>query len=257
MSTPIFQEGPEPLKVTPLIDPDRRMTAEDIAKIHKAMEATGGNRRAAAEILGIEKSRVDYAVAHNPALAAKWKVTAALLDGETNVNEITTISRKPPEPLALTQQERTVVALTVQERTLNKSLAKLGFKGKEIEAISSVEEFAGAHFDQTLSIMHGGLLKSAMRLMLLAENIEQRYLQDEGLGEKDRNWWWNQYFRILEKLRDMNEQTNKAALTKALIEIKKKGNNGLGKPGFSSGGMAIQINAPNSTIKTGDLPISE
>lgn len=221
-----------------------RVTAEDIAKINKALEASGGNRAAAAEIIGMAVGRLTSAVNSNPALSARWHTNNDLLDGKTNINPITAINRTPPKPLDLAPSQKMAIELTVGEKKLNRSLAKLGFKSAEIQAISSVEEFAGQHFEETLSIMHGGLLKSAMRLMLLAERIEQTYLQEDDLEPKERDFWWKAYFEILEKLRSMNEQTNKAALTKALIEMKRKeseGGNPRGKPGFQPL-SAVQIN---------------
>lgn len=217
----------EPEAPEPLINPGRK-TAEDIAKINAAMEAAHGNTADAADILGIERNRLRALIQSHQGLSARWTVSTETLEGETKINDITAINRVPPKPIALTEREKVAVALTVQDRKLNKSLRKLGFGQSEVEAISSVEEFAGQHFEETLTIMHGGLLKSAMRLMMLAEKIERQYLQDEGLEERDRKWWWDQYFRIIEKLRDMNEQTNKAALTKALIELKKKESEGGG-----------------------------
>lgn len=229
-----------------------RLTSEDIAKINKALEACNGGVAAAADVLGMTAHRVSYAITHNPSLNARWKSSSAVLNGETVINPVTTINRTPPQPLNLTPVQQQAVELSVTDRKLTRSLHKLGFKQQEIQAISSVEEFAGQHFEQTLSIMHGGLLKSAMRLMLLAEKIERDYLQDPVMEEKDRKWWWGIYFEILEKLRGMNDQTNKAALTKALIEIKKKDQNGLGKPGFSPHTTtAIQINVRDTdSVKT-------
>lgn len=206
------------------------------------MEACDGNRKAAAEVLGMPYQKLVETVVKVPALYARWGNDKEVLGGEVMVNPVTTINRVPPHPLQLTPAQRTAAALSVQEKRLNKSLARLGFKRTEIEAISSVEQFAGRHFEQTLSIMHGGMLRSAMRLMIMAQRIEDTYLQDEGLDEKDRKYWWDTYFRILESLRDFNDQTNKASLTKAIIALKKKEGNGLGKPGFSTPAVAIQIN---------------
>lgn len=228
------------------------VTAEDIARAHKALEAAKGDRKFAAEILGIEPGRLAMWIARYPQLHAQWSGERPTQLGEVKVkDEIDAVARTLPKPLALTEPQRMAIALEMNEKKLNKSLAKLGFKQNEITAISNVEEFAGEHFQSTLSIMHGGLLKSAMRLMLLAERIESTYLQDESLEERDRKYWWDTYFRILEKLRDFNEQTNKAALTKALIEMKKKeSGGGMSKPGFSPQ-TAIQINVPSgSSIKT-------
>jgi hypothetical protein len=229
-----------PLPNIPVPEVGSRVSGEEIVRINRALEITKGNMTAAAKLLGVPITRVKDAVKNIPALEI-WKrdeiaVTTTPVESSIEVE----VNRVLPPEIALSPSEKRAQALVVTERNLNKSLSRLGFKSTEIEAISSVDEFAGQHFEQTLSIMHGGMLKSAMRLMLLVERIEQTYLQDESLDEKDKRWWWDIYFRILENLRLMNDQTNKAALTKAMIEIKKKESreNKLGKPGFTP----IQIN---------------
>lgn len=232
-------------------------TPEAIAKLNQVLEATGGSRTAAAELLEIPVSRVKSMIELVPALKSKWLSTAELMHGEGEVNDTNSITRTPPKEVALSQSQKVAAALTVQEKNLKRSLGKLGFKHNEIEAISAVEEFAGQHFKETLSVMHGGMLKGAMRLMMLADQIESKYLQDDGMDEKDRRWWWNTYFQILESLRSMNDQANKAALTKAMIEIKEKesrmGTRQDGKPGFSPL-TAVQVNVTGAKDVTVSQP---
>lgn len=254
-----YTTPPEPEPPKPLVTRER-LTAEDIAKINRALEAMLGDRKNAAELLGMSLNRINAAIENHPALSARWKTTNALLDGNTKADLSPMANRRAPVPLALSPADRIAVELTVSEKKMSKSLAKLGFNHKEIEAISSVEEFAGQHFKDTLSIMHGGLLKSAMRLMMLSERIERTYLQDDKLSEKDRRYWWDIYFRTLEKLRDFNEQTNKAALTKALVELKEKEAAGGGmkntKPNFAplsamqvniTGAKDVKVTTPNDS----------
>jgi hypothetical protein len=244
----------------PVVTTRKPLTAEDIAKINRAMEACEGDQKAAAEILGMDKTRLAQAVQRVPSLSARWKHSAGIAAGEL-VTQSDEVNRTTPKELALTSSERMAIELSVTEKKLNRSLVKLGFRQKEIEAISAVEEFAGNHFQQTLSIMHGGLLKSAMRLMLLAERIESTYLQDDHMEERDRKYWWDTYFKILEKLRDFNEQTNKAALTKALIEIKRKEAEGGGvkntKPSFQPL-SAVQVNVTGAKdVKVSHSPLDD
>lgn len=232
-----------------MVEPFDRVTVEEIAQINKALEATEGDFQAAADILGCTRNRIAHAVQRQPALTARWRSDKALVDGKTAIDSITTINRIKPKPLELAPQQRLAIELSINEKKMNRSLAKLGFRAAEIQAISSIEEFAGQHFEETLSIMHGGLLKSAMRLMLMAERIERDYLQGDIEDPKERGFWWDTYFEILEKLRSMNEQTNKAALTKALIEIKRKeaegGGQRSGKVGFQPL-SAVQINVTST-----------
>lgn len=238
--TPDLSQDPRPLPEIPIPEAGSRVSAEEIVRLNRALEITKGNLTAAAKMLAVPITRVKDAVRTIPALEIWRKDEVTLTTTPVEASIDVEVNRVLPETLALSQAEKRAQALMVTEKNLNKSLTRLGFKSTEIEAISAVDEFAGQHFEQTLSIMHGGMLKSAMRLMLLTERIEKEYLQDEGLDEKDKRWWWDVYFRILENLRMMNDQTNKAALTKAMIEIKKKEAqaNKLGKPGFTP----IQIN---------------
>lgn len=236
--------------------------AEDVAKVNSALELTNGDRKAAAELLGAPVGRINSLITNDHSLRARWQISDASAAGETEINDVTIVDREQPKVLALTEEEKRSIALASQEKKLNKSLAKLGFKTKEIEAISSVESFAGQHFQETLSIMHGSMLKSAMRLMLLAERIEQDHLQNDALDEKERKWWWDCYFRILEQMRHMNSETNKAALTRSLIDLKRKEKDTLGKPGYSTPGVLIQVNNNGnksnvSAGQTGEPPPQE
>lgn len=234
---------PQLVEEIPVPQPSTRITAEEIVRINRALEITKGSLNSTAKLLGVPRNRIQSAVADHESLK-HWRTEASLLAGKTPIelDPVEEVNRKLPETLALSAAEKRAQALVVQEKNLNKSLTRLGFGHKEIEAISAVEEFAGQHFETTLSVMHGGMLKSAMRLMILVEKIEREYLQDENLDEKGKKWWWDIYFRILENLRLMNDQTNKAALTKAMIEIKKKETGKAGKLGFTP--VQINFNPP-------------
>lgn len=245
MDTSTFPIQPE--LPTPVLS-DKKATVEDIARLNATLELTKGDRKAAANILGTSLTRINGLIATYHSLSTRWRISDKVAAGETEINDVTTIDREENKAIALTEEEKRSIALASQEKKLNKSLAKLGFKSQEIEAISSVESFAGQHFQETLSIMHGSMLKSAMRLMLLAERIEQEHLQNEGLDERERKWWWDCYFRILEQMRHMNSETNKAALTRSLIDLKRKEKDTLGKPGYSTPGVMIQVN--NNGAKT-------
>ncbi len=233
-------------------------TPEEIAKLNNVLEAVNGDRADAMRVLDWPPHRVNNMISNVPALFAKWRRTNELMHGEVATTPEAAIERTPPKELALTPSEKMAAALVVQEKYLKRSLAKLGFKSHEVEALSAVEEFAGQHFKETLSVMHGGMLKGAMRLMMLADRIERDYLQDENLDEKEKRWWWDTYFRILESLRSMNDQANKAALTKAMIEIKEKesrtGMTISGKPGFTPLTSAVQVNVTGADKVTVNQP---
>lgn len=236
----------------PLIPKTGPTAPSDLVKVNAALEEVKGDRTLAARLLGVDKGRVEALIKWNPTLKNRWAEKPSEPADAPALTEDQMITRVQTEPLAKSNEEKMAVALVMSERKMSKSLRKLGFGATEIDAISSIEEFAGAHFSETLSIMHGGMLKGAMRLMMLSDRIEQTYLQDDTLEDKDRRYWWDTYFRILESLRSMHDQANKAALTKAMIDIKKNEGKGGGKPGFSPL-SAIQINVTdknNVTIVT-------
>lgn len=222
-----------------------RLTPNELAVIDKALTEAEGDRGIAAKLLGVAYVQISQAISRHPVLRSQWiqkddnyvspvpSDSARLVDRHAP-GEVSTEDELRAE--ALTKIENKLVAVG-PNKELNKSLAKLGFRTAEIEKLSSMEDFAGQHFTKTLSLLHGGIVRGAARLMLLMEEIEEEYLMDDTLSTSDRNFWWDSYFKIIESLRSLTEQSNRAAVTRALV--KQKGNSpGLGKPGFS----AIQIN---------------
>jgi hypothetical protein len=217
------------------------ITAEVIADTNAALEKTQGNVIAAAQILGVSKNRVYNIINTTDAMRAKWGK-----GNDASAPSPQDIVDRPPLPREVSPAQATAAALAGQEKKLDKNLRGLGFSKDEITAISSVEDFAGSHFQESLKILHGGMVKCTMRLMLLAEKIYNDYLTDPDMDPKELDRWWGRYFQILENLRESNDASNRAALTQAMVALKKaeaKNANGPGKPGF---GRAINITPPSN-----------
>lgn len=231
-----------------------RLTPNELALIDKALVASEGDRAKAAKLLGVAYVQISQAISRHPVLRSQWLqkddnyVTpvpseSPRLTDRHAPGEVTTDDEVRAD--ALTNVEKKLVAVG-PNKELNKSLQRLGFKGAEIEKLTTMEEFAGQHFTKTLSLLHGGIVRGAARLMLLMEEVEQEYLMKDDLSASDRSFWWDQYFRIIESLRALTDQSNKAAITRALV--KQKGNApGLGKPGFT----ALQVNVDARSTKNG------
>lgn len=224
-----------------------RLKPDDIAKIDKAMTEADGSRAGAAKLLGVAYVQISQAISRHPILRASWlqKDDNYITPVESDSPRLT--NRHPPLEVSvktddeirageLTKIENRTIAVG-PDKALSRSLHKLGFRAAEVEKLLTVEEFAGQHFTKTLSLMHGGVVKASIRAMLLLEKIEEEYLQDENLSEKDRIFYWDVYFRLLESLRALGSQADKAAITRALINQRKNAP-GLGKPGFT----AVQVN---------------
>jgi hypothetical protein len=217
------------------------ITDDDVKMLDAALEKAHGVQSTAARILCRSEEWVRRVIKITPALQARWSPHTPNQEVKTAAD----IADRPDLPKPLMPAEKMALALVGQEKKLRGSLSKLGFSEKHQQSILNIEEFAGQHFRETLSIVHGGLVKGFLRLTFMAEHIEEVYLQDDGLDDSQKKFWWNNYFRILENLRAMNDQVNKAALTQAMIDIKEKQAKGGMKPGFTS---LTQINVGERTV---------
>ncbi len=213
------------------------ITDQVIAETNRALDATAGHVSAAARLLNVKPERVYNIINSDPSMRAKWSKSKSV--GPVAGTEVLD---RPEAPPALAPAVEAAVAMIGQETKLTKSLSRLGFSKKEVNAISEFESFAGQHFQESLKILHGGMLKNAMSLMILAEQIRSEYLFNEDIDPITRDRWWDLYFKTLEEIRLMNDQANKAALTQAMIVLKERESKEgrLGKPGL--GPVMVQIN---------------
>lgn len=214
------------------------ITPEVIEQLNRALEATEGSPTAAAKVLGVPATRVYNIINHSPVLKARW--------GKGVEQPIVDVVDRPELPVAVPPANQMAVSLTNQEKKLDRGLSKLGFSREEVTAISEIEEFAGSHFQSTLKILHGGMVKSSVRLLLLAEQIYQEYLKDPDpeMDPRDLNRWWDRYFTIQQHLRETNDAANRAALTQAMVALKRKeaaNGSGPSKPGF---GPTVNVTPP-------------
>ncbi len=240
--------------VTPQSKP-APITDDDIATLDACLEKCSGSHAMAARVMNKPEDWVRRVIKANPALQARWSLHTKGQDVKT---EADTVDR-PALPKTIIPAEQYAAALIGQEKKLGQSLKKLGFSEQQRDAILNIEAFAGQHFQETLSVVHGGLVKGFLRLIFMSESIEEKYLQDEGMSESDKRFWWNNYFRILENLRAMNDQVNKAALTQAMIDIKKKQSQGGAKPGFTALTQVnisrdIPVNVTSTTVTPPNVP---
>ena len=230
------------------------ISEEDILKAHTCLKETQGDLEDAALLMGITKDKLKEIIEGSPVLNSVYGKRRKDIPYEPEQGAARSDLPSPiPNPPAVRMAE----AMVVQEASLGQPLAALGFNPTEVKNILSIEEFAGNHFDRSLSMLHGGMVKTSLRLIFQAQEIERKYLNDPSLEQKDRDSWWEIYFRILENLRKQNEQASKAALTRALIKGQKNGRPA--QPGFQSAGNLIQITNPqnvtvNDPKSTGRAP---
>lgn len=238
----------------PLIPKEGEISEADVVKIHKALEATEGRLPPAAELLGVSYERLKMLVDGTKRLRSQWRKDKRD-PNDPPLQPEDLLDRKAPRAVVLTQDEKNALALKMQNRKhLTKSLARLGFNDKQLESVTAIEEFAGQHFNETLTILNGGCVRQSIQLMFTAQHLEQTYLQREDLKDADRKFWWDTYFRILENIRMMNDSAQKAALTRAMIDIKKQQVAAQGKAGFGVPTVAIQINDAKTVTTTQQPP---
>lgn len=216
---------------------------EEIVKAHTYLKEAEGEIPDAALLMGVSESHLREVIASSPVLSSIYGKSRKNIPYQPEQQA----SRSLPPAITQPPAIRMADAMIVQEEEIQRPLTKLGFNAREAKEILSIEEFAGNHFDRSLTMLHGGMVKTTLRLIFQAQEIEEKYLRDESLEQKDRDSWWDIYFRILENIRKQNDQAQKAALTRALIKGQKK--SGPGKPGFTPG-VAIQVNNPTSVNVT-------
>lgn len=217
------------------------ISEDDILKANTFLKEVDGNIEEAALLMGVKTEELEDLIDESPVLKSMYGKDRKAIP----YDDAKKAARQLPPALTNPPSVRIAEALVTQENQLSVPLTNLGFSPTEAKDIVSIEEFAGQHFDRSLAILHGGMVKTAMRLIFQASEIEKKYLQDPSLEQKDRDSWWEIYFRILENIRKQNDQAQKAALTRAMIKSQKQNK---GKPGFQSGvpSVAIQVNNPSS-----------
>ena len=204
---------------------------------HKAMLESGGNKSLACEILGWNLYKLNKAIEQHRDLRERWEPDSEvpLVTPEESAGRTATGLPESPESLkrkdlALRDNQLTQ-SIERQDKALAKSLAAVGIKDEEAELVMSFEKFVGGHFASTIDILHGGLVKNSVDLMMVLKDIKENKLSKD-LTTEEAEFWYKIYLECHDRLMKEADTANKAALLRATVASKLSGDGPAKKPGF-------------------------
>lgn len=229
-----------------------------------AMEKAGGDRKKAAEILGIAIGSLDQRIARHEPLKVKWGGWSAPSSPPESVTLSRPIIPAIPErqlPVIKDNNEAIAAAMDAEDDRIRQGVQKLGLNDVELNMAMAFQSFQRRHFTTSFDLLGGGITKQFISLCTEIEAINKRLAG--GFEEVDSDGKPVKLTPTMEAiLREdrakllviqvqMYDRATKAAMTQ--IEVKRlrdgkdpsgKGND---KPGF----------APLAVSVTGDVHIHE
>lgn len=209
-----------------------------------ALEAAGGDRKLAAEALGLTGHELIARIAENQSLKVRWSATpaAAVSPADTLHREAVAEIKELGGELV---DEKTAKALEREERGLSAGLAGLGLSDKAAKLAMSFHQFQVKNFNRSASIVAGGLIRryceNEVAIDELWEEVRESRNADPVPGEVPREQY---LLNAITGLTAIQQKSYKlivdAGLTSAIIAQKmaalKSGERGgmkrVGKPGF-------------------------
>jgi transposase-like protein len=215
------------------------ITPDEKARIHAALEKTGGDYGAAAEIIGIERGQLSAIIHNNKDLKLRWTTPREFT---TPPSDAVTISRPviptaAPAP-ALPSDEEIARAIEREDALVRKGMEAIGVTGPKLDTALALQKFHQKHFQRAIELLGGGITKQFIDLMSEVESINKELAgvltpQRELLLREDRS-------RLLDLMNKFYDRANQAVLTQAKVEVLKKqakegagGGKKTGKPGFA------------------------
>lgn len=212
------------------------------ARIHEALEACGGNKTKAAEMVGLSREALQGKISQNPALRARW----FNVDEPAPPNEIDALTRETISA----DQERMAAAYAQESKRFRGDLALLGLSSKEVEMALNLQRLNQGRFKELLDIANASMGMTIPKLLTQLQSVEERLgiVRKElvGMGSdmteervylaEEEKSLCDQYISIVETLRKIQGASFEGAKTLAVIQYKlKNGNNQKkAKPGFQS-----------------------
>jgi len=207
-----------------------KLTAEEIYRIDKALEATKGNREHAGIALGIPGVDIRTAIRFNPALNAKWARDPA---EPVTPGLDTELHREPPAALA---SSKIVEALGKQDALVAKSGTKLpGFSNKEQKFFAQLMSCYAGNYKTAADFTHSGAVHAAGRLVAaleqandrladIVENPDKYTRTSMGIhGEsvtKSPAEFWNDTMNLVVKISDALRKMNQSVLQSNELRLK-------------------------------------
>lgn len=196
-----------------------------IEQIEAAVEATNGDRKQAAEVLGINIQEIYDATRNSPKLRAmpSGKGRPRRPKKAPTVEE--TLSARPDLPVSVSEA-RLAAAIAEEDAKFRKGISNpaFGLSKEEIDFAASIQSFQGRHFINTVSMLSGGMSASAIRVMIKIQELSKRLT--DGFSGADRleeeRMVWSAFHKCCESLVSMAQTAAEGMQIRAKIEVWKR-----------------------------------
>lgn len=225
-------DSPEPRRKRGRPADNKQLNVELLGRV---LAEVDGNVPAAAEVMGVSTTTVDYHISHDPRLKAIYAAPKELADVQVGEVEAMTRGRSdaPPAFAPSKQEGDAVLAEVVQiqdEELIIQGLKKVGISDEMLEKlrnISALGPTAGRFMASSLALTHKLMVVQTIELKQEADYIREHYLRDENLSAEERSYWQKCYNEIADLIGKGFDRT--LAGTQALIAMQ-RGGAGKGRP---------------------------
>ena len=224
--------APEPRKRRGRPPGSKTLNIEVLARV---LAEVNGNIPAAAEVLGVSVTTVEYHISHDLRLKSLYASPKGL--AEVQVGEVEAMTRgrsdAPPAFAPAKQDGDAVLADVVQiqdEELIIQGLKKVGISDEMVEKlrnISALGPTAGRFMASSLALTHKLMVVQTIELKVEADYIREHYLRDEKLSAEERSYWQKSFNEIADLIGKGFDRT--LAGTQALIAMQ-RGAAGKGRP---------------------------
>lgn len=215
----------------------KRLTSEELARVHAALQAAG-TIKGAAGMLSVNDNTVRDYVKMHPELQAYLPNCTPPTEAETIVRtELVPAASLKVKVAAATAEgsaEDQQLAVRRLEKSLQKSLARIGIMGEEADKIVALQAMGATQFPAIRQFMGGSLFETYLNIQKEINAITAK-LKAGGFEYDDEESVLREDRRILiQQLIAISDRIDKSVTTSALLEARKNGGDGKkkGKIGF-------------------------
>ena len=206
------------------------LSAHDIEATDAALVAANGHISVAAEALGIAAATLRKRITNHPTLRSRW----CSVPDEPPPPEDITVARKNAiakkvADHALKSEEEIARKIAAEDAKFHQGFSAFGFNAEELEMATKLQSFHGKHFNKCVDMVTGGLTVTAVRVMLLAQDLSVRLTtapvinkltgEDRLKALEEQRMMWNAFNRLCENLTRMSEAAANGTAIRAKIQM--------------------------------------
>lgn len=244
------------------------VTDDDRQRVDLAMERAQGNRKHAAQMLGMEYQRLVNIIKTSPNLHSKW----VAVDHKAPNGFANEIHRDAPVTPFSNEQIAAAEAVEKQDALLATGWKKLGFSTEQKNFLQTIQKEYTGNLRGTLDLTYGGMIHSYTKLLFVFEDLLKRiadvdehpenYRRDMSTKAGDfeikgphefRCELYDRLLAVSAELRKVNSDATKANWVRAQIQKISAGNEPGAKrkkPGWGARSVSPQTTPPLGAVDT-------